>query len=333
MVDRVLSKYVQRIGGRYCVGVCLTWCRKFTSWACWASGWASSVFRYLQGQLILFSCLRRSEFWALQANLDSKTTYELIQSHGRTDVYLHYAMVINDLERVIEHWVMEEEWVKALDVLVRQVCAWVYIRLPILITCIQPNLELYYRFGPVLVRQAPKETVDAWLKRDALDPLRLVPALLRLQDLPRDPLSPNHAIRYLNYVVFEQQNVSPTIHNLLATFHISNSSPEDDGPILRFLNAAPSDPFSGKPYYDLDYVLRLCIQAGRTQPCVHIYSKMGLYENSVDLALEKGDVELAKINANMPDDDWNDLDTLARSNVRLNLVKSIYFIVANEKTT
>jgi len=66
---------------------------------------------------------------------------------------------------------------------------------------------------------------------------------------------------------------------------------------------APSNPLSGKPYYDLEYALRLCKKAGRTQPCVHIYSKMGLYENSVDLALQKGDLELAKINADMPEDD------------------------------
>ena len=32
----------------------------------------------------------------------------------------------------------------------------------------------------------------------------------------------------------------------------------------------------------------------RVVPCVHIYSKMGLWESSVDLALEKGDLELAK---------------------------------------
>ena len=30
---------------------------------------------------------------------------------------------------------------------------------------------------------------------------------------------------------------------------------------------------------------------------------MGLWENSVDLALEKGDLELAKVNADMPEDD------------------------------
>jgi vacuolar protein sorting-associated protein 18 len=171
---------------------------------------------------------------------------------------------------------------------------------------------LYYRFANVLMRNAPKETVDSWLRQASLDPLRLVPALLQQQHIPRDPISPNHAVRYLNHVIFQQGNTSATIHNLLITFHTSAPLPssstslptsEDDAPLLRFLSTVPSDPLTNKPYYDLDYALRLCKQTGRTQACVHIYSKMGLYENSVDLALEKGDLELAKINADMPEDD------------------------------
>lgn len=147
--------------------------------------------------------------------------------------------------------------------------------------------------------------VDAWLKQPALDPLRLIPSLLQLQHLPRDPLVPSQAVRYLNHVVFDRHNTSSTVHNLLVTFHASSSSgpPGDDGPLLRFLMTAPSNPLTGKPFYDLDYALRLCKKAGRIRPCVHIYSKMGLYENSVDLALLKGDLELAKINADMPEDD------------------------------
>jgi hypothetical protein len=156
------------------------------------------------------------------------------------------------------------------------------------------------------MHQAPKETVDSWLRQATLDPFRLVPSLLQLQHTVRDPLSPNHAIRYLNHVIFEHNNTSPIIHNLLITFHVTPSvtSPtEDDGPLLRFLFTAPTDPITGKPYYDLDYALRICKHAGRMQPCVHIYSKMGLWENSVDLALEKGDLDLAKINADMVEDD------------------------------
>ncbi|KAI0094977.1 Pep3/Vps18/deep orange family-domain-containing protein [Irpex rosettiformis] len=227
----------------------------------------------------------RHFFQTYKANLEPGVVYELIQGHGRTDMYLHYATVIGDHERVIEYWVMEEQWTKAIDTLNRQ-----------------SNLDLYYRFAPTLIRQAPKETVDSWLRQQALDPLRLVPALLRIQKVPRDPLSPNQALRYLNHVIFEQGNKSPTIHNLIITFYAANPpvSSEDDGPLLRFLTTTPSDPLTGKPYYDLDYALRLCKQTGRTQPCVHIYAKMGLWESSVDLALEKGDLELAMINADMP---------------------------------
>lgn len=227
-----------------------------------------------------------------KANLDKKTVYELIQSHGRTDIYLHYATIVGDLDRVAEHWILEEEWTKAIDVLNRQ-----------------NDLELYYRFAPVLMRQAPKETVDSWLRQPALDPLRLVPALLRTQTLsgsaPRDPLQPNHAIRYLNHVVFSQGNTSTIIHNLLLTFYAScpSGGSADEGPLLKFLTTAPEDPLTGKPYYDLDYALRLCIREGKTRSCVQIYSKMGLWESSVDLALEKGDLELAKINADKPEDD------------------------------
>ena len=160
------------------------------------------------------------------------------------------------------------------------------------------------------MRNSPKETVDSWLKQPALDPLRLIPSLL--QHIDRDPVGSTQAIRYLNHVAFEQKNTSSIIHNLLITFYVSPTSSaststapsaEDDGPLLRYLSTAPTDPMTGKPYYDLDYALRLCKQSGRTQPCVHIYSQMGLWENSVDLALEKGDVELAKINADMPEDD------------------------------
>jgi len=230
----------------------------------------------------------RQFFETYKSDLDRTTIYELIQGHGRTDMYLFYATTVGDHARVIEHWVIEEEWTKAIDAINRQ-----------------SDVEMYYRFGPVLMRHAPKEAVDSWLRQSLLDPLRLVPALLQQRTATADPLLPNQAIRYLNHVVFEQQSTSPIIHNLLVTFYASRSASTDDSDalLLKFLSSAPCEPISRKPYYDLDYALRLCQQTGKIQACVHIYSKMGLWENSVDLALEKGDLELAKINADMPEDD------------------------------
>lgn len=57
----------------------------------------------------------------MQANLDQNTIYELILSHGRTDVYLQFATVVGDHARVAEHWITESQWAKAIDVLQRQV--------------------------------------------------------------------------------------------------------------------------------------------------------------------------------------------------------------------
>jgi hypothetical protein len=148
------------------------------------------------------------------------------------------------------------------------------------------------------MRHAPKETVDAWLKQPRLAPRRLIPALLQ----QRHPASSSHAVRYLTHQVQTLESTDPTIHNLLITFLAVAPDP-DDGPLLRYLTTSRDDPLTERPYFDLDYALRLCKQHGRVQPCVHIYSKMGLYESSVDLALEKGDLELAKINADRPIED------------------------------
>ena len=164
------------------------------------------------------------------------------------------------------------------------------------------------------MRHAPKETVDSWLRQNSLDPHKLIPALLQSQHVPISPLTPNHAVRYLNHVIFNTGSTSPIIHNLLLTFlassstHFPPSSPPSssklsnrandatekpvdpaDRPLLRFLSTAPTDPLTSRPYYDLDYALRLCKRNNRLQACVHIYAQMGMWEESVELALDMGD--------------------------------------------
>lgn len=56
-----------------------------------------------------------------QNDLNPNTVYELIQSHGRTDMYIYFATTIGDFERVIEHWIEEEVWINAIDAINRQV--------------------------------------------------------------------------------------------------------------------------------------------------------------------------------------------------------------------
>lgn len=56
-----------------------------------------------------------------QKNLDKRTTYNLIASHGRTEELLFYASLIGDYDKVISHWIQEKDYKQALDVLSKQV--------------------------------------------------------------------------------------------------------------------------------------------------------------------------------------------------------------------
>ncbi|ORX36495.1 Pep3/Vps18/deep orange family-domain-containing protein [Kockovaella imperatae] len=220
-----------------------------------------------------------------QNDLEPKVVYELIMGHGRTDLYLFYCNLMKDYEKVIEHWIEEQEWAKAIDVLNRQ-----------------DSLEPYYRFASVLIRHAPRPTVDSWCRRSKLVPRKLIPAILQYKRSPNQDLSSDQAIRYLTYLVNDLGSTETIVYNLLITLYATDSDP-DDAHLLRFLTTCPDNPLTEAPYYDLDYALRLCRQRNRIQPCIHIYSKMGMYENSVDLALQRGDLELAKANADRPEGD------------------------------
>ena len=67
----------------------------------------------------------------------------------------------------------------------------------------------------------------------------------------------------------------------------------DDGvSILKFVNERPN-----KPYFDLDYALRVCMQANQKKACVKIYTMMDLFDEAVTLALQISEINLAKEHA------------------------------------
>lgn len=149
------------------------------------------------------------------------------------------------------------------------------------------------------MRRVPKEAVDAFLRQASLEPHRLLPALLAPGSI--QARTAPHACRYLAYAIFTLNVTDSSVHNALLYLYASTSSDERD--LLQFLQDAPTDAVTGRPYYDLDYALRVCRTNKRVRACIHIYSKLGLYESSVDLALKDGDLEMAKINADLPQGD------------------------------
>jgi vacuolar protein sorting-associated protein 18 len=57
----------------------------------------------------------------VQSALSAETVYDLLRSHGREEFLLHFAAIIGDFELVIEHWISDEDWEKALNLISTQV--------------------------------------------------------------------------------------------------------------------------------------------------------------------------------------------------------------------
>ncbi|PLW22745.1 hypothetical protein PCASD_11089 [Puccinia coronata f. sp. avenae] len=246
-----------------------------------------------------------------KADLDQRTTFDLITSHGRKDVMIYYANLVGDHQRIIRHYILEEDWKKAIDGLNRQA-----------------DLELYYKFAPVLVSHDARSATTAFMRQPKLDVKRLIPALIPPRSSAKRRKSKIYeenaeiVIEYLKFVISRLNNSDAPVHNALLTLYATQEQ-DDEGSLLRFLATTPDNPLTGKPYYDLDYALRICKVNNKLQSCGLIYSKMGLYESSVDLALRTGDLELAKINAEKAED-----DTLLRKKLWLKIAE---YVVHHQK--
>ncbi|KAF8448426.1 putative vacuolar protein sorting-associated protein [Terfezia claveryi] len=215
-----------------------------------------------------------------KGDLDRDTTYEIVSSHGRREELLYYATSINDYSYVLAYWIQREKWLEALDVLKRQV-----------------DPEMFYKYSSVLMTGAPMDTVNILMRQSNLNPRHLIPAMLNYNKDTMVPLSQNQAVRYLQYVINQVGNNDAAVHNTLISIYASHIS-KDETALLSYLESHAAD-----SQYDADFALRLCIQYGHVQSCVHIYSSMGQYYQAVELALKHKNVELASIVADRPEED------------------------------
>ncbi|KAK3380016.1 putative vacuolar protein sorting-associated protein [Lasiosphaeria ovina] len=212
-----------------------------------------------------------------KSDLDKKTVYDVISSHGREEELLFYANAVNDYNFVLSYWVQRERWAEALNVLKRQTDA-----------------EVFYRYSSVLMTHAATDLVEVLMRQANLKPRNLIPALLEYDRNFKGSLSQNQAIRYLQYVVNQLSSADSAIHNTLVSIYASHPS-KDESALLAYLESQGDE-----PRFDPDFALRLCIQNHRVLSCAHIYTSMGQYVQAVDLALSHDQVDLAAIIADRP---------------------------------
>jgi tetratricopeptide (TPR) repeat protein len=212
-----------------------------------------------------------------KSDLDRKTVYDIISSHGREDELLYYANAVNDYNYVLSYWVQRERWSEALKVLKRQTDA-----------------EVFYRYSSVLMTHAATELVEILMRQSNLTPRNLIPAMLEYDRNYKGPLAQNQAIRYLQHVVNQLGSTDSAVHNTLVSIYASHPS-KDESALLSYLESQGDE-----PKFDPDFALRLCIQNRRVLSCARIYTSMGQYVQAVDLALSHDEVELASIIADRP---------------------------------
>ncbi|KAK3295589.1 Pep3/Vps18/deep orange family-domain-containing protein [Chaetomium fimeti] len=212
-----------------------------------------------------------------KSDLDQKTVYDVISSHGREEELLYYANAVNDYNYVLSYWVQRERWPEALRVLKKQTDA-----------------EVFYRYSSVLMTHAATELVEILMRQSNLNSRSLIPAMLEYDRNYKGPLTQNQAIRYLQYVVNQLGSADSAVHNTLVSIYASHPS-KDESALLSYLESQGDE-----PRFDPDFALRLCIQHRRVLSCARIYTSMGQYVQAVDLALSHDEVELASIIADRP---------------------------------
>lgn len=107
-----------------------------------------------------------------KSDLDRKTTYDIISSHGREEELLFYASTVNDYNYVLSYWVQRERWAESLAVLKKQT-----------------DPEIFYKYSSVLMAHTPVELVDIMMRQSHLDARKLIPALLNYNKDAREPIS------------------------------------------------------------------------------------------------------------------------------------------------
>jgi len=207
------------------------------------------------------------------------TIYNLFTNHGDIENYVFFAVLMQDYERVVSHYIQNKNYEAALESLQRQ-----------------NSISLYYKFSPILMQKTPSRLVDAWISLGRkIDPLQLIPSLIN-RSQNGDKIKWNEAIRYLKYSTQQLNCTDPAIHNYLLSLYVNHQPNE----LISYLKEQGED--KEEVCYDIKYALRLClmnedkVEASKEiliRACVFIYTIMGLYEEAVGMAL-KVDVELAK---------------------------------------
>lgn len=201
--------------------------------------------------------------------------YDLIASHGDNQYLAKLNAGSQDFESVINQYIDQNKFVDALKILRNQ-----------------KQADSFYKYGPILMEDIPKETVHALMEqRSLLEPVKLIPTLICLESQTHI----EEVIRYLEFSVLSLNCRDQAVHNYLIKLYTEHM-PEK---LMTYLETQGKDHTIIQ--YDLHYALRICREKSCNMASVFLQCLIGMWHEAVELALTF-DSSLAERTASMPKD-------------------------------
>lgn len=224
------------------------------------------------------------EFLAQHCNvLDKKLVYQLLSSQNRKDELLYFADVIMDYSYILSYWINQENWYESLKLLLRI-----------------NDVEQVYKFSSILLIKSPESTISTWMQIGPIDPVKLIPSMLNYYTNYRKSMqfnddgtqNENFALTYLRWCIMEHDIRNAIVYNtaiyMMITCYNSvkrNESYQEE--IIQLL-----DTYDGR--YDTNFILRLSLKFQTIKVSCYLYSRLKLYEDAVNLALDNNMADVAK---------------------------------------
>ncbi|EDO19345.1 hypothetical protein Kpol_1036p92 [Vanderwaltozyma polyspora DSM 70294] len=218
-----------------------------------------------------------------KTSLEKSLVYQMLETQNRITELLYFANLLQDRHFILDYWIKQENWYESLKVLLQL-----------------QDAELIYKYASVLLVNLPETTIRTWMSLKSIDPVKLIPSILTYYShyskssavQKAETIKENFGLTYLKWYIKENNTKDTILYNTILYMMItglrsSKKRPEKEEQIVQFLSMYPER-------YDTNFILRLSLKFETLVVSIFLYSKLELYEDAVDLALENGMTDHAK---------------------------------------
>lgn len=207
---------------------------------------------------------------------DAGVVLQILREQGLSAQLLRLMEKIGDWAGLVDFYVAHEQWGLALE-------------------CLRAHehKESIYKHINVLLENSPKETCESLMRIRDIEPNRLLPALIQ-HATEKTNTSQNQAVRYMRFLLFNEQVNDQCIYNAFVAVHALRD--DDEQELLNFLRKKATS------FADHDFSLRICLNHKCWKAATFLLTLMGLYEEAVNLALKNNLLdEAAEVVDQLPD--------------------------------